>query len=169
MASKIIPGIALALGFLWVYVGGLPFLPSLYGSILLLIICLMTARIPYGVRITNGVMVQVTQELEEASRMNGATWLQTMWHVLIPLVWPGIVSTWLLTFIFAVKETAIVLMLYGIKSETLSVRMFSLATQGGQGTAAMVVGIIETAIVIVVWIAFRHFGRRVGGEDMQIL
>jgi hypothetical protein len=60
-------------------------------------------------------------------------------------------------------------MLYGVNSQTLSVRMFNLATQSGQGTHAMVIGVLETAIVMVVWIIFRFFSRRVGGQDMQVL
>jgi ABC-type Fe3+ transport system permease subunit len=45
-----LPGVVLALGLLWVYVGGIPLPIELYGTIWLIAICCNTKRMPLGVR-----------------------------------------------------------------------------------------------------------------------
>src|SRR5215471_9449844 len=69
-----IPGIVAGLGMLWAYIT-LPV--PLYGSLLLLVIVLLTTGLPLGVRLMSGVMVQLGRELEESSRVHGASWVYT--------------------------------------------------------------------------------------------
>ena len=78
-----IPGIVAGLGMLWAYIS-LPV--RLYGTLALLVIVLVTTGLPLGVRVMSGVMVQLGRELEESSRVHGASWEYTFRHILAPLV-----------------------------------------------------------------------------------
>jgi iron(III) transport system permease protein len=162
------PSIVLALGLLWVYVGGVPRPFILYGSIWLLVIGVVTKRMPYLVRIMNGVMVQISRELEAAARIHGATWLQTFRYIFIPLVRPGILNAWIMMFIFSVKELVICLMLYGSKTKTMSVEMFISSFEGGKAEEALVIAVMELALIIFAWFAFRLVVRCLFRSDTSI-
>ncbi|MBI4318055.1 MAG: iron ABC transporter permease [Chloroflexi bacterium] len=159
------PGIVLALGLLWVYVGTikLPFI-VMYGSMQMLVLACIIKRLPLGVRTMNGVTIQIGKELEEASRVHGASWSFTFTRVLIPLLWPGIVSVWLLTGIFSVQELVVVLMLYGVDTMTLSVYFFVLLGRGMGFSSALVIGMLEFALIVLFWLTAKLLSRRVGAS-----
>lgn len=91
-----VPGIVLAFGLIWAYVGlvRLPF--PFYGTIWILIIAVTITTITTGARTMNGSMVQISPELEEAARMHGASFAQTIRRVLLPLMTPATLSSWLI-------------------------------------------------------------------------
>ena len=64
-----LPGLALALGFLWIYT----MLPiSLYGTIWLLMIAYACRFLAHGVRLCNAGFTRLGPELDEAARISGA-------------------------------------------------------------------------------------------------
>jgi iron(III) transport system permease protein len=156
------PGIVAALALLWVFVGTIKLPFPMYGTIQLLALCMIIKRMPLGIRTMNSVVIQVGKELEEASRVHGASWWRTFKNIILPLLRPGMVSVWLLLAVFASKDLVIALMLYGARSKTLSVQMWSL-TMGGQGgtdSQALVVGLLEMVLIIIFWLIAFLFSRR---------
>ena len=67
------PGIILGLALLWLFLG-VGFLRPLYGTTALLIIAGVIAGMPLGVQIIRSGLMQLGGELEEASRIAGASW-----------------------------------------------------------------------------------------------
>src|SRR3989304_4902665 len=98
-----VPGVVLSLGLLWVYVVGLPLPFTLYGTLYLLIIVFLTRGFPLGVRTMHGTFVQLGMELEESSRVHGASWLRTFRRVVLPLAWPGFMAGWLVVFVVSLR------------------------------------------------------------------
>jgi iron(III) transport system permease protein len=103
--------------------------------------------LPLGVRAMNGAMIQLGSELEESSRVLGASWLYTIRRVVVPLVAPGFIAAWLLVFSLAARNLSTVLFLYTPKSRTISVLAFEYWSGGDQG-AGMVAGLILVAMVL---------------------
>src|SRR5207253_989442 len=91
-----IPGIVAGLGMLWAYIT-LPV--RLYGTLVLVMIVLLTTGLPLGVRLMSGAMVQLGTELEESSRVHGASWGYTFRHILAPLLKPVLAGAVLLLFV----------------------------------------------------------------------
>lgn len=118
-----VPSIILALGFLWAFVGGvqLPFAP--YGSLQLLTLVFMVRGMPLGVRVMNGGMIQLGRELEESSRVSGASWVHTFSRITAPLMRPAFLSAWIILFSIVIRDVASVILLYGPKSRVISVLM----------------------------------------------
>ncbi len=149
-----IPGLVIGLCFLWAYVGGIGTFINrylgivIYGSLGLMILALIVRALPLGVRAMSGAMIQLGSELEESSRVLGASWLRTVRHVVAPLVAPGFVAAWLVVFSMAVRNLSTVLLLYTPKSRTLSVLSFEYWSGMDMGTG-MAAGLILVAIVIV--------------------
>lgn len=156
-----VPGLLLAVGLLWVFLGGIPFFKALYGTLYLLIIAIIVQQLPMGVRIMDGTMVQINKELEESARMSGANWLTTFKNIMMPLLAPTYVSTAVIIFLGAIRDIAIVVLLYSPNSRVLSILMLEHYI-GMSPEKGMVVGLIITCICIIVAIGARTMGIGVG-------
>lgn len=146
-----VPAVVMALGFLWAYL----FLPlpsgiSLYGTLELMILVLMCKSFPIGTKIMSSTMIQIAKELEESSRMLGASWLRTFASIMLPLVLPGFLAGWLLLFTSAVKDVDTVILLYKPTTTVISTVMFGWSAQG-RYEEATIIGLIQAAIICLVY------------------
>lgn len=96
-----VPGIVLALGFLWLYV----FSPlPLYATRAGLVVAYVIIVLPLVVRAMVGAFSQLTMDIEEAGRICGARWITTLVTVLLPLIWPSALIAWILAFVNVVRD-----------------------------------------------------------------
>jgi iron(III) transport system permease protein len=144
-----VPGIVIALGFLWAFVS----LP-IYGTLWLLILVYVARGFPIGSRFFTSTMVQVGNELEESSRIHGASWTRTLIHIWLPLLRPAVIGAWILLFVISVRVLDSALLLAGPTTRVLSVDIFQLQTTG-RAEQASVLAIIQTGIIIVGYLASR--------------
>lgn len=154
-----IPGMVLALGFLWAYVGGIPFPFTVYGTLWLMILAMIVRGFPLGVRVMNGAMVQLGNELEESSRVLGASWFYTFRRIVAPLLSPSFIGAWIILFLLSVRDLVTVILLYSPKSRLLSIIMFEYWF-GGYAERSLVVGLISTIMVMGMALLARWLGRR---------
>jgi iron(III) transport system permease protein len=150
--SLAVPGVVMGVGMLWFWVG-IPI--AVYGTIWILIIACIGKFLAYGVRSLSSSMVQVSSELEESSRVCGASLLRTLGHITIPLIKGGFYSGWVLLFIVFFRETAMVVLLYTYQTITLSVLLVELF-DSARYTIFSAIGIIQMAII---WLIVFLFGR----------
>jgi iron(III) transport system permease protein len=122
-----IPGIVAGVGMLWAYIT-LPV--RLYGTLALVIIVLLTTGLPLGVRLMSGVMVQLGMELEESSRVHGASWQYTFRHILTPLLKPALAGAFLLLFVNFSRAVSTTILFVGPGTELLAVSLFSYSQAG---------------------------------------
>lgn len=105
-----IPAIVLALGVALIY---LNVRVPIYGTIWILIIALATRYIALATRQMNTGIGQVQRVLEDAAAASGASPLQTMRRVVVPLVKPSLVNGFLLVTLLSVKNLVLPLLLSG--------------------------------------------------------
>jgi iron(III) transport system permease protein len=122
-----IPGIVAGLGMLWAYIT-LPV--RLYGTLALLVIVLLTTGLPLGVRVMSGVMLQLGRELEESSRVHGASWEYTFRHILAPLLKPALAGAFLLLFVGFSRAVSATILFAGPGTELLAISLFSYGQAG---------------------------------------
>ena len=154
------PGMVLGVGFLW----GFALLPgpiAIYGTIWALLLAYMALGSPVSVRIMSGAFAQLSYDLEECSRVHGATFFQTLWRILIALAWPSFAVGWVLAFFGIMRELSASILLYSIGSEVLSVSLLRLWTSG-QAEKVSVVGLMMMVLVILFrWVQLRVLNRRI--------
>jgi len=136
-----IPGIVFGVGMIWAFIR-----TPLYGTTAILMLAYVTRYLPNGLRIVSSSLMQLSNELQEAARMSGASAMRSMFDILFPLMRPAILSTWVLLFINVVRELSATIMLYGPKSATLSVVLWD-KMEGGQVADANVVALVLSALV----------------------
>jgi iron(III) transport system permease protein len=149
-----IPGIVAGLGMLWAYIT-LP-LP-LYGTLVLLVIVLMTTGLPLGTRLMSGVMVQLGNELEESSRVHGASWQYTFVHIVAPLLKPALAGAFLLLFVGFSRAVSATILFAGPGTELLAVTLFSYS-QAGRFQIVSALAIVLMIINVTALVIARRFG-----------
>lgn len=73
---------------------------GLLSTYLLLIVVYGAYGVPFGVWVMKAFYESIPPDLEEAAAVDGATVLQTLWYVLVPLAMPGIAAVFLLNIVF---------------------------------------------------------------------
>ncbi len=77
---------------------------GLYNSLGGLILANLILTLPFTVWVLTTFMRQLPKELEEAAYVDGATPLEIIYKVFLPVLWPALVTTGLLAFIAAWNE-----------------------------------------------------------------
>jgi iron(III) transport system permease protein len=149
-----IPGIVAGLGMLWAYIT-LPV--PLYGTLVLLIIVLLTTGLPLGVRVMSGVMAQLGRELEESSRVHGASWQYTFVHIVAPLLKPAVAGAFLLLFVSFSRAVSTTILFVGPGTELLATTLFSYS-QAGQFQVVSALAIVLMTINVLALIVARRLG-----------
>ncbi len=143
-----VPGILLGVGLLWTFLQT-PMLRVFYGTVFLMAVAILIKSMPMGVQLTKTVLLQLGDELEEASKTCGASWFQTYRRIVFPLILPMLVVVGLLVFNSAARDISTVVLLGTGQSRTLSLLMLEWAVGGGEMEKATVVGAIIVLIVAV--------------------
>jgi multiple sugar transport system permease protein len=82
--------------------------------------------------------------IEEAGQVDGASRMQILWRIVLPLAWPGIVSTAIITFLFAWAQFLFPLVL----SSDLSTQPLTVAIAALQGRHTVPFGLLNASGVL---------------------
>lgn len=133
----------------------------LYGTMAALVVAMTIAGLPLTVQVIKSFLMQLADELEEASQVAGATWLTTFRRILLPLLLPCVIVVGLLEFIASARNISTVVLLATGKNRTLSLLMLDY-TAGAELEKATVVGAIIVLMVLTAAIVARILGGKVG-------
>jgi iron(III) transport system permease protein len=154
------PGILMGIGLLWLFLD-IPLFRVLYGSIWLLIIATVISSITLGTQLIKANLLQLGQELEEASQTSGASWLTTFRRIVGPLLFPVLLLVGVLGFIHAARDISNVALLATSSSRTLALLQLDFMVSGRYESAAVVATIVMLLTTGVALLA-RFLGLRVG-------
>ncbi len=158
-----IPGILLGVALLWTFLQTKIFLP-IYGTIYLLMVAMVIKSMPFGTQMIKSVLLQLGNDLEEASKVCGGTWVDTFRRVILPLTMPALITVGLVGFISAARDISTVVLLGSGKSRTLSLLMLDFAA-GAEFEKATVVAVMVVGLVVVAALIARALGGHVGVRE----
>ncbi len=148
MFPQAVPKMVFSLGLLWAWIV-MPI--GVYGTLWLIILAYLTIFLPLGVRTIAGVILQLDKSVEECARVCGATWLNTIRTVTLPLLKPGILAAWVLLFIVSVREVSASILLISANTKVIGPAIIQSYQESGlQLTAAMAVTL---AVVVFICVA----------------
>lgn len=152
------PGIVIAVGVLVAYIK-----TPIYGTLWIILLGYITRFLPYGQRNVASVMLAVSEELEQSSRLAGASWTTTLRRITIPLLKPGIFAGWLLLFLIFLRELPISLILFTAGTETLSVGIYYLQEYKNESITCAL-SVVQTFMLLACVVLFR----RVAGREALV-
>src|SRR5499427_8465938 len=145
-APVAVPGIVLGVGLFLTYTRP-PFV--LYGTLWILLIAFVTIAMPAAYQQLQSAFRAVNPDLEEASRILGATRLQSLGRITAPLLRTSVIATWCFIFIGVIRELSAAIILFTSETKVISVLIFDLNESGDLGAIA-VLGIIMLVITFAV-------------------
>ncbi len=157
-APSAIPGLVLALAFLWVFLQVDKVVPGIFGTIWSVAIAFTVAFLPYGSRAMNVATLQIHHDLEEAGYVSGGRQWCVMRRIFFPLLIPALIGVWVWSLLNASRIMGIPVLLYeGTQNQVLAVLMWNMWEQGQLVTVAAL-GTAMTVVLLAITLALRIFG-----------
>ena len=145
-APVAVPGIVLGVGLFLSYTRP-PFV--LYGTLWILLVAFVTIALPSAYQQLYSAFRVVNPDLEEASRILGATRLGTLARITAPLLRTSVIATWCFIFVGVIRELSAAIMLFTSQTKVISVLIFDLNESGDLGAIA-VLGLIMLIVTFTV-------------------
>ena len=120
----------------------------LTGTAMIMIIAFIVRKLPYTVRSGSAFLQQMDVSVEEASISLGVSPMKTFVNVTARLMAPGVLSGAILSWITCINELSSSVMLYGGKTSTISVAIYTEVVRNSFGTAAALASILTVSTVI---------------------
>jgi iron(III) transport system permease protein len=159
---RAVPGIIVGIGFLWSTLL-IPGLGELRNTLAVLAVAFTVRFLPIGFGAVVPSVVRVSNELDRAARISGASWLRTMRSVMVPLLRPALASAFVLLFVSFLKEYASALFLVSRGSEVIGTTMIELWRQGNSGPVAALASVQLVITFVAIIIGQRLLGARLRG------
>ncbi len=143
LVFRAMPHITLVSGYL------LPFFEwNLWGKLSTTIVVLVAINQPFTLWMLHSFFLNIPKDMDESAMVDGCTRFQAFWHVIIPVMWPGVITTGLFSFLLAYNDFAITSMLLSSETQTMVPRIASfLGTVREQGNVMFAVAAVVSAMV----------------------
>jgi iron(III) transport system permease protein len=129
-----LPGIVVGLAFVF-FAAGL--VPVLYQSLALLALAYVVLFLPQASEPLRTALLRLSPRVEEAGRVLGKRQLAILGRLVLPLIGRGAIVGFALVFLTAMKELPATLLLRPIEFDTLATRVWTAASVGRYGAAAV--------------------------------
>jgi len=104
---------------------------------------------PYAILVLSATFEGLDERVLEAASVCGANPVRTFFHVILPLILPGILSSMIFTFTTSYNEFTLTLMTYGKDTTTLPVRTYLAIGEGyWEVTSAMSIILVIPSIIV---------------------
>ena len=134
---------------------------GLDGTVWILILA-YSYRLAVSTRLSRASLMQIHAELEEASAASGGRWLDTVRLVVLPLLVPSLMASFVLLFIVGFREFTIPMVLQSEDNWVLSVIMWKLQADRQTAQAAAVGTLILLFVTPVIFVLRRQLLSRQG-------
>lgn len=157
MIPYIIPGSVVGIALVLAFSKG--FLP-LTGTATIMIIALVIRRIPYTIRSSVAVLQQIPMSIEEASISLGASKMKTFFSITVPMMGNGIMSGAILSWVTIITELSTAIILYNLKTVTLTLAVYTYVSRGNYGYAAAYATILTVTTILSLLIYMKVTGNK---------
>jgi iron(III) transport system permease protein len=138
---------------------------QLYGTLWILLFAFLTLAMPAAYQQMQSAFKAIHPELEDASRILGATRLTALRQITAPLLRTSVIATWCFVFVGTIRELSAAVMLFTSDTKVLSVLIFDL-NESGDLAAISVLGL--TLLVITSAIVTLANRLRIGGGNVRL-
>jgi len=138
---RAMPHITLVSGYL------LPFFKlNIWGYLPTAIIVLVAINQPFTLWMLRSFFMNVPRELDESALVDGCTRGQAFWYVIMPVMWPGVITTGLFSFLLAYNDFAVTATILNQHNQTMVPKIASfLGTTQTEGNVMFAVASVVSA------------------------
>ncbi|MEX0318112.1 MAG: carbohydrate ABC transporter permease [Ruegeria sp.] len=143
LVFRAMPHITLVSGYL------LPFFEwNIWGRLSTTIIVLVAINQPFTLWMLHSFFLNIPKDMDESAMVDGCTRFQAFRYVIIPVMWPGVITTGLFSFLLAYNDFAIGAVLLSSENQTMVPKIASfLGTVRETGDVMFAVAAAVSALV----------------------
>ncbi len=148
---RAMPPVTLVSGYL------LPFFEwNLWGILPTTIVVLVAINQPFTLWMLHSFFQNIPKELDESAKVDGCTQFQAFRHVIVPVMWPGVVTTGLFSFLLAYNDFVVTTMLLSESNRTMipAIGAFLGTTQTEGNVMFAVAAVVSATAPIFVLVMF---------------
>ncbi|USD61235.1 iron ABC transporter permease [Vibrio sp. SCSIO 43140] len=146
LLSNTVPGIVVVFGLILFWNSPSNPLP-LYNTKGMLIITYVVLFLPYTVQYVKSAAEQISSSLDDAAKVSGASEFYRFSRVTLPLILPGVIAGWAMSFIIGQRELVGSLMVKPPGFETSATFIFSEFDQGNT-SLAMAMALVVVSVTV---------------------
>jgi len=153
---RALPPIALVSGYL------LPFFKlNIWGILPTAIVVLVSINQPFTLWMLHSFFLSIPKDLDESAMVDGCTRFQAFRLVIVPVMWPGVITTGLFSFLLGYNDFAVTSMLLNQENQTMIPKIASFlgAVQDEGNVMYAVAAVVSATAPLFVLIMF--FQRRI--------
>ena len=151
LVFRAMPPITLVSGYL------LPFYTwNMWGHLPTAIIVLVAINQPFTLWMLTAFFKNIPKDLDESARVDGCTPFQAFRHVIIPVMWPGVITTGLFSFLLAYNDFIVTATLLSKQNQTMIPKIASfLGTTQTEGNVMFAVSsVVSVTIPLLLLVMF---------------
>ena len=130
----------------------------LTGTAIIMIVALIIRRLPYTIRSSVAIPQQIPMSIEEAAISLGCSKLKAFFTITVPMMAGGIMSGAIISWITIITELSTAIVLYSVKTETMTLTVYTAVVQGNDGVASAVATML-LAVTTVSLLLFMKFSK----------
>ncbi|MDD9908993.1 MAG: carbohydrate ABC transporter permease [Ahrensia sp.] len=140
---RAVPPMTLVAGYL------LPFFElNMWGHLPTAVIVLVAINQPFTLWMLHSFFEKIPKDLDESAKVDGCTQFQAFRHVIIPVMWPGVITTGLFSFLLAYNDFAVTAMVLSKENQTMIPKIASfLGTTQTEGNVMFAVAASVSAVI----------------------
>lgn len=141
LVFRAMPHITLVSGYL------LPFFEwNLWGHLSTTVVVLVAINQPFTLWMLHSFFQNIPKDLDESAMVDGCNRFQAFWHVIIPVMWPGVITTGLFSFLLAYNDFAVTALLLSKENQTMVPKIAAfLGTTQTEGNVMFAVASVVSA------------------------
>lgn len=133
--------------------------PTLYGKPWAVIAVLVAINQPFTIWMLRSFFQNIPHELDEAARVDGCSHFQAFRRVIVPVMWPGVITTGLFSFLLAYNDFLVTSLLLDANNMTMVpaiANMFNRETTASDEVQAIAAAVSITAPLFVLVMVFQR-------------
>ena len=133
----------------------------LYGTIWILVVVYVVARLSYGTRMTNSALIQIHKELEESAQICGAATAGVLARVLVPLLAPSLLYAWIWIALLTYRELTLPVVISTSNNLPFSFLVWGFvqaSAYGSASAAALIMLGLMLPVLLIYWLVARRAG-----------
>jgi len=154
LVFRALPQITLVSGYLPVF-----FEFNMWGYLPTAIVVLIAINQPFTLWMLHSFFKNIPQDLDESAMVDGCNRFQAFRHVIVPVMWPGVITTGLFSFLLAYNDFAVTTLLLNQDNQTMIPKIGSfLGTTQTKGNVMFAVSAVVsvTAPLFVMILVFQR-------------
>ncbi|MEL6168636.1 MAG: carbohydrate ABC transporter permease [Pseudomonadota bacterium] len=129
---------------------------NVWGILPTTIIVLVAINQPFTLWMLHSFFQNIPKELDESAKVDGCTQFQAFRNVIIPVMWPGVITTGLFSFLLAYNDFAVGVMLLSESNRTMipAIAAFLGTTQTEGNVMFAVAAVVSATVPLFILVMF---------------